>query len=396
MKKRMNNKKILLNGIVFIILTCCINVTYSIFNLKYYEMIPLSIDLFVIIFGMILHGRIKIKRIYFPMIYEFFFPLMIPSIIAAISAQYIYHDIKYTMSSFRIILCIFGAYLLGYFLVERFRLKAIYMFLTAGTISYITVIFRVLFTNAPDISLEVHELTYLYGVILVFFLTYRDVLKKDRIIACVVCVIGILLGDKRALWLGLLIALVVYFIFYRLLNNRERGLKFVAFCCIVGAFFWVWFIKSGYFDLLCIRFGIQDNTRIVMWNYFRNDYEISPFYWGRALTYTDVIMADVHDQLHISTAIPIHNAILKMYIGWGFLPFAYYIYYYIYKRILNIQKKVKDNGAWVFLAVSIVFYIVNFFGDSMFNMGTGILYGMIWSLLQQNIIYKSEKVIGGA
>ena len=124
-----------------------------------------------------------------------------------------------------------------------------------------------------------------------------------------------------------------------------------------------------------------------MWNYFKKDYNFSLSYWGRGLTYTDIVMSEVHSQLFISTAIPIHNAILKMFIGWGFIPLAYYLYAYIYMRVLYIMKKEQNKNAWIFFIVTIIFLIINFFGDTMFNIGISICYAMIWTILQNSDRY---------
>ena len=382
MKIKIVQKQRLEYIIVIFILMFCINVTSSIFRVSFYYWIPLVLDICgILIYSLQKSKRIKLKFIYYDMIKQFFLPLLIPSMLAAVTSAAVYHNSRFTLSSFKYVLWVYGAYLLGYFLIQRYKFKAFYLVVIAGTISYITVIIKALYFKELG-YLEVHELTYIYGMLFIFFMLYKGISKKRKIGLCLVCFIGVYLGGKRALWLAMAIALAIYILFYKILKNKTLGLRCVAFGLICVAFIWVWFIKAGYFEMTCMRFGINDMSRLKMWNYFRNDYEMSLGYLGRGLTYTDVVMSDIHSLLHISTAIPIHNCILKMYIGWGFVPFAYYLYAFLYKRVLYMTKKGAKNNAWLFLAITIVFYIINFLGDTLFNMGISIVYAMIWTLLQ--------------
>ena len=226
MKIKILKKNIIQYLITVIILMFCINVTYSIFVFDNYSWLPLAID-FIVIFFSLCSNLINIKRVYCEMIKQFFLPLIIPSVLSAFTSVLIYNSEKYTMSSFKYILWLYGAYLLGYFLVEKFKIKAFYLFLTAGTISYITVIFQALITNNWGI-LEVHELTYIYGMLFVFFLAYKDITNKVRIITCIICVLGIILGGKRILWLAVIIALFTYFIFYKIIDGKAKLLRIIT------------------------------------------------------------------------------------------------------------------------------------------------------------------------
>ena len=344
---------------VVFMLMFCINVTYSIFNFSYYAWIPVVVDSVVIFIAAFKHTNWAIKKIYKDMFYQFFLPLIVPSIVSAITAVAVYHDTEYIMSSFKRVLFVYGAYFLGYILMEKFKFKAFYLVLIAGTLSYFTVICKaVIVGNAY--MLEVHELTYIYGMLFVFFLLINGISIREKILLCGICVIGMVLGSKRALWLAVSIALLVYLVFHKLLHLRKKGLKVVVAMIMSIGFLWIWMIKSGTFELICNRFGINDMSRLKMWNYFKNDYNLSIMYAGRGLTYTDVVMSKVHGSLGITTAIPIHNAILKMYIGWGFLPFAYYLCAFLYMRVTRMEGNGYPNNMWVFLSVSLVFYIIKF------------------------------------
>lgn len=377
------SKNVILDIIVVIILMYCLNVPNSIFSFRYYEWIPIVVDIVIVGTLLALHnGKLKLQGICRDLFSQFFIPLIVPTIIAAITAVLIYRNTRYTMSSFKYILWVYGAYVLAYILYQKYKYRLFNFICIAGTVSYFTAICKgILYMDTS--YYEVHELTYVYGMLLLFVSLSSEMKKKKTILVCLTCIIGILLGNKRALWLALAVSYGIYFAFYKLLNNKSKGLKFVAVISILIGFVWIWFIQTGYFELACIRFGINDMSRLKMWNYFRSDYIISPLYFGRGLTYTLVVMDEIHSALFISHGIPIHNWVLSTYIGWGFIPFLYYLYIFLYRRVTCLISKGTKKLPWIFLSVTILFYVVNFFGDTMFNIGISILYMGIWLFLQE-------------
>gem|GEM_PF-4702693 len=319
------------------------------------------------------------------LIEQFFLPFIIPTLIATVTAAVVYQNSRYTLSSYKYVLWTYGAYLLAFLTVKRYQKKALYLELAAGVISYLSVIIRALVTRDPGL-LEVHELTYIFGMLLLFFCFYQGISRRERIITCSVCLLGVLLGSKRALWLALLVALGVYLVCRKLLKWEKKGQLFVGLVAIAVTFAWFAVIKYGIFDLFCDRMGVSDNSRRVMWDYFNIYYDLSPAYPGRGLTCTLVEMNRVHNLLRINTAISIHNEMLSMYIGWGFLPFLYFMVMYIIRRVRYLNGGKYENNSWIFLVISLVFLIINYFGSTMFNMGTSMVYLTIWT------VFRDEKV----
>lgn len=93
--------------------------------------------------------------------------------------------------------------------------------------------------------------------------------------------------------------------------------------------------------MILARLGVADNMRLSFWNFFRDSYELSPFYLGRGIQYTDnrMILSSTKGALRITNNVGIHNDILRTYIGWGCIPFLYY-YYNLF--VLNL-KKIKED-----------------------------------------------------
>ena len=103
--------------------------------------------------------------------------------------------------------------------------------------------------------------------------------------------IGIFFGDKRALYLGLTVTLLVYFLFHKFKEKRPTLLKIIFVFYIAAAFIYLILIKTGVFEALLYKYGINDMSRLTFWNYFSSAYEISPFYWGRGIAIQIILWA---------------------------------------------------------------------------------------------------------
>lgn len=374
--------------IVVLIIMYSVSASDSLFISKYCNWIPLVAATVIMIFISIRDDNKNYIGKIIKVIKLFVLPLIIPTVIATITAWLIYQNSRFTLSSWKFVLFTLGAYAFGLIIIFKFKFEAIYLILFACVCSYLTNIIKFLIVGDKGI-LEVHELTYIFGMIFIFFLLYEGIEYKKRIILCSICAICIILGGKRAMLLALAVSLIIYFLFYKISKKKNMWLLIMAVSWIILSFAWVWFIRSGNFELLCKKFGINDMSRIKMWNYFKKDYSFSPIYFGRGLSYTDVIMSYDHSKLHISTAIPIHNAILRIYIGWGFIPTLYFLYYYFIRRIICINRQSNKN-AWIFMTISIAFFIVNLFGDTIFNSGTSIAYIVLWLILSGNYNFEYD------
>ena len=397
-----NKRNITIYAILVLYIALILNVTNSWITVSFYQWLPLLVIIPCGISDLI--RLIKYNKISSKLITTynlFIFPFVIPTIIATITAFFVYHETRYTLSSIRTALYPIMAILLGYYLIRKLDRKIIPIIMIAGTISYMTVIIQFFlggglnpFLPAPNgISLEVHELTYIYGICFVYFILSKDIALKSKKIGGVVSLIGIILGDKRALYLALGIGFFCYYLFHKILNNKKRGLKFVALICTIVAFVFIYVVQSGWLELLFSLYGINDMSRFKMWDLFRNDYSLSLFYWGKGVTYTDVILADSIRLLQFSKAITLHNDILRIYIGWGFLPFCYFVYKFIYQRTTKFLNINKTDNAWAFLALAIVYYIINFFGNTFFREGICMVFYIMWYSLFYGFKNKNTFVV---
>ena len=112
-------------------------------------------------------------------------------------------------------------------------------------------------------------------------------------------------------------------------------------------------IKNGYLSLILARLGVADNMRLSFWNFFRDSYELSPFYLGRGIQYTDnrMILSSTKGALRITNNVGIHNDILRTYIGWGCIPFLYYYYNLFVLNLKKIKRRFNNANIWLYFAI---------------------------------------------
>ena len=132
------------------------------------------------------------------------------------------------------------------------------------------------------------------------------------------------------------------------------------------AFIYLILIKNGYFSLILARLGVADNMRLSFWNFFRDSYELSPFYLGRGIQYTDnrMILSSTKGALRITNNVGIHNDILLTYFGCGFLPFLYYYYYLFVLNLKKIKRIFNYANIWLYFAI-VSYCFVNYMVDYM-------------------------------
>ena len=167
-------------------------------------------------------------------------------------------------------------------------------------------------------------------------------------------------------WLGIAWSLFVYFLFFKIKERKDRIIKITMISYFVVAFIYLILIKNGYFSLILARLGVADNMRLSFWNFFRDSYELSPFYLGRGIQYTDnrMILSSTKGALRITNNVGIHNDILRTYIGWGCIPFLYYYYNLFVLNLKKIKRRFNNANIWLYFAI-VSYCFVNYMVDYM-------------------------------
>lgn len=159
---------------------------------------------------------------------------------------------------------------------------------------------------------------------------------------------------------------ICLFLFFKIKERKDRIIKITMISYFAVAFIYLILIKNGYFSLILARLGVPDNMRLSFWNFFRDSYELSPFYLGRGIQYTDnrMILSSTKGALRITNNVGIHNDILRTYIGWGFIPFLYYYYNLFVLNLKKIKRKFNNANIWLYFAI-VSYCFVNYMVDYM-------------------------------
>ena len=142
-------------------------------------------------------------------------------------------------------------FLAAYYSVKKFGNDTPRLLIISGLISYSTVFIRYVYyggfgillhfanNKVNGISLEVHNLTYCMGLFFLYYLLSDKYNNKFKTKICLILMIGIFFGDKRALYLGLTVTLLVYFLFHKFKEKRPTLLKIIFVFYIAAAFIYL-------------------------------------------------------------------------------------------------------------------------------------------------------------
>lgn len=375
-----------------------LNVTYSIFNTAYAYNFAILFALFgVALYAIPMLVRGKIERKLVRGIVAFLLPMILITGISIITAICVHGSSIYGSDvSQSLLRCIHycAAFLIAYYSVRWFGKDTVRLIVISGLISYATVFIQyiqragfkglIFFQHVVNgVGLEVHDLTYCMGLIFIYYLLSDEYSKSYKIKALIPISIAIIYGNKRSLFLGLAISILIYVLLNRFESQSLQLLWIVFGIYIVGAFIFLWLVKSGVFATILTYFNIPDMARLRIWNYFSDSYTLTPGYWGRGIAYTDnrMVLRETMQSLDITNKIPIHNDILRIYIGWGFIPFLYYLVNFFLLQIRWFRKQGDNNNGWQYFAIASCVYFINFFDNMITSVSFNICFFVIWLLL---------------
>ena len=250
------------------------------------------------IFGMFLTGLVllksrgKIEKNLKFGIEAFMIPYFVVTVISFVTGLLVYHlSIKpYITQSFLLLIEQWIILIFAYYIFKFENENAIHLVTVVGVISYTTVIIHYIclsgidgilhpFNNRVDgVGLEVHGLTYMFVLILLYYGMTKGIKYIFRNKLLWLVTLYVVLGNKRAAYLG---AAIVIFLYWLLLSfgKKKKIIVTVTTVLTVGFLFgYIVLIRSGYLQEIALLFNISDSFRFNFWNYFKNDYRISPSY----------------------------------------------------------------------------------------------------------------------
>lgn len=177
--------------------------------------------------------------------------------------------------------------------------------------------------------LEVHEDTFAFGVLMIWFVI--DGVRKNRK-RLIICTFFFLTGYKRIGVFGLAAAFMLYWLTKRLSDDSLKRVLMTALGAMTAfGFFYVWFVRSGGFVRLMDELNINLMGRQNLYAYIEDYYEISPLFTGHGFESIEYILKNAGDvkvaDTYISRMTALHCDYLAMYIQMGFIGYIAWLYY---------------------------------------------------------------------
>lgn len=172
--------------------------------------------------------------------------------------------------------------------------------------------------------LEVHEVTFVFGILIVYLLISNFFVKKTikkRWITLLV--IFCLLGFKRILLVAMLLGFIIYFCLQK--RKKSTSILVMALLAIVVSLVWVFLCSS--WDLLTglsIKFGIDLAGRNWIYSNFYPYYEFSLSYVGAGVGYVQEMIYSMTTMVLGGHSIGLHNEYMRLFIELGYVPYIIY------------------------------------------------------------------------
>lgn len=197
--------------------------------------------------------------------------------------------------------------------------------------------------------LEAHEITFIFGILILYYmLTY----KKENRIKLIVSIVCCILGFKRILIAGLLVASVVFWILKKQSAKPKALIKFVSVCCFVFCVIWILISSTDLLVNLSDRLNIELNGRSNIIKILDGHYELSLFYIGKGNGYVrDVMQAFVFARGFGTTGF--HNDILKYYIDLGCIPSLLFFWNVTYWNTKRLQSRFSEKAAISYIVLMV-------------------------------------------
>ena len=325
------------------------------------------------------HDQWRIKLHNTPVSQYVWFGWIVPSVIIwvysiaiqlwyGLSSDYLVHTTTYCVRSV----------LYTLFAVSNVKIhkeKTIDTFLHACTVSYIPAWTKFLGENgisgslalllsdnvfAENIALEVHTLTYLLGFIFVYYF-YQLVILKMPVLNKVIHSLVLTIAGMKRIVLASLLFIVLLIIFLSLFKEKKclHLINIASTAMVFVALGYVAVIKTGILEAILQVLNIDDNFRFNFWNHFQDRYSLSPLFPGFGISYAHRILAHEWSQIqNLKNAANIHNDILGIYLGLGFLGSNIYWWMFFRKRYQILKKTISISSATFSTVISIFYFII--------------------------------------
>lgn len=215
-------------------------------------------------------------------------------------------------------------------------------------------------TNVSMKSLEVHDLTFGFGLMVLYYLLFEK--GKKRATHLSLAALFFYLGLKRIALIGMAGVILMHFIIRRLKPQAQSFLLHtISIFAIATCFFYVFFIHSGLFNWVVTTFDIDTMGRDGLYAAFTDLYSFTPWFRGYGIgwvtRYISIQTAQGIGVFGTHNFGGMHNDIVTMYIELGFWGFAFWIWLSWQGKIVWCQKTHGIKTAFLLLYCTIYAFV---------------------------------------
>lgn len=210
--------------------------------------------------------------------------------------------------------------------------------------------------------LEVHDLTFAFGLMALYYLLFAKERRKHSKKCGAAALVFFAVGWKLIGVLGFGAALAAFWLLRRQSEHTLRRmvpLLAAAALAIFGGYLYC--IFYGQFDAAIERFGIDTRGRTALYDSFRNYYTFSPLFRGYGIGYATRTVTILTRQ---GTGIfgthsfgGLHNDILTLYIELGFWGFVLWVWHSWHSRILHVWRHFGRGTALLLLCQTVYAFV---------------------------------------
>ncbi|MDD3410702.1 MAG: O-antigen ligase family protein [Eubacteriales bacterium] len=212
--------------------------------------------------------------------------------------------------------------------------------------------------NAVVQALEVHDLTFAFGELCIYYLIFEKE-RRRKIIGFGVAFVCFILGWKRIALAGIALAFG-YVTLMRRLRPRTvvRLTAAIFFLVFLANYGYLYLIKSGLYAKIMEAEGVDTMGRVQLYRYFGSYYEINPLFTGYGMGYISRQMQNLLDQGFgvLNNALSVHNDILKRYIELGFWGFTAWNFYTFSGVFQWVRSKYDFDTVTLYVSLTIFVY----------------------------------------
>ena len=215
-------------------------------------------------------------------------------------------------------------------------------------------------TNAPIKALEVHDLTFGFGLMVLYYALFEKGWR--RVVHFTLAAGFFYLGLKRIALIGMLGVLLMHLFISRL---KPKGQNFVlhsiSIFAIAICLFYVFFIWSGLFSWTVDTLGIDTMGREGLYEAFTDLYSFSPTFRGYGIgwvtRYISIMNAAGIGVFGTHDFGGMHNDLVTMYIELGFWGFSFWIWLSWQGKVVWCQKQYGTETAFLLLYCTIYAFV---------------------------------------